>query len=115
MTCGRTGSRSSSDETVFDGGENAIELSCPRCGATFAPGSEWPEAVSAWAEGDNEAGYACLSCAFEQPVRKWTGPWPWAVGQLGLEFWNWPPLKPKFIDRLSSLVPGRLRLVRQHL
>lgn len=101
--------------TVFDGGQNAIELLCPRCGATFEPGSEWLEAVDAWAAGDDDARYACPPCGLEQPLREWDGPWPWGFGYLGLEFWNWPPLKREFIDQLSSLVPGRLRLVHQHL
>jgi predicted RNA-binding Zn-ribbon protein involved in translation (DUF1610 family) len=100
--------------TIFDGGQNGIELRCPRCGVTFEPEGDWVNAVDAWVNGDDAASYACPSCRWEQPLREWTGPWPWGFGHLGLEFWNWPPLKSEFIDQMSSLMPGRLRLVHQH-
>lgn len=101
--------------TIFDGGENEIELRCPRCGTTFEPRDGWSKAVDSWAAGDDEARYSCPSCGFEQPLREWDGPWAWVFAHLGLEFWNWPPLKREFVDQLSSLLPGRLRLVHQHL
>jgi len=101
--------------TIFDGGENPIELRCPRCEATFEPRDDWYEAVDSWAAGNDAACYSCPSCGLEQPLREWTGAWPWGFAHLGLEFWNWPPLKPGFVDQVSSLVNGRLRLVRQQL
>jgi hypothetical protein len=101
--------------TVFDGGANGVELRCPRCAATFEPQDDWFEAAASWAEGDDGARYSCPSCGLEQTLPEWTGPWPWGFGHLGLEFWNWPPLRREFVDELSELLPGRLLLVHQHL
>jgi hypothetical protein len=101
--------------TIVDGGENEIELRCRRCRTSFEPTDGWFEAMDSWARGEDEARYACPSCGFEEPIREWNGPWPWGFGHLGLEFWNWPPLKGVFVDQLTSLLPGRLRLVHQHV
>jgi hypothetical protein len=95
--------------------QNAVELSCPSCAATFVAQNGWLEAVGSWASGNDAARYACGACASAQGLREWTGPWPWAFGHLGLEFWNWPPLKRAFVDQMHALVPGRVRLVHQHI
>jgi hypothetical protein len=51
----------------------------------------------------------------EQPLREWSGPWPWGFGHLAIEFWNWPPLADAFTEQLKSVLGGRVRLVGRHM
>jgi hypothetical protein len=101
--------------TIFDSGSNGVELQCPECSATFEPDDDWSDAAQTWAEGEDSVPYSCPACGRDQALQDWTGPWPWGFGPLGFEFWNWPPLNRDFVESLSALLPGRVRLVRQHL
>ena len=101
--------------TIFDNGSNDIELQCPNCSRTFEPADDWGDAAIAWVEGDDGVRYSCPTCGQDQAIQDWADPWPWGFGNLGIEFWNWPPLRVEIIESVSARVPGRVRLVRQHL
>jgi hypothetical protein len=99
--------------TVFDTGDNGVELLCEHCAHRFEPDVEsWQDAVGAWWQGDDDATYRCPSCAFEQRLAEWDGPWAWAFGQLGFAFWNWPQIRPEFVEALAAAVDSRVRVVR---
>ncbi|MFT3916838.1 MAG: hypothetical protein QM704_22975 [Anaeromyxobacteraceae bacterium] len=100
--------------TVFDAGENGLELACGACDARFEPDEAWYAAVGPWAEGDDGARFACPSCGKAAPLVDWTGPSPWAFGHLGVRFWNWPPLSKAFAEELSRRLGGRVAVVRTH-
>jgi hypothetical protein len=101
------------ERSVFDG--IGPELRCPACGCDFAPGEDWFEAVGAWSEGEDDVAFACTDCGHEQRLADWEGPEPWAVANLGLRFWNWPPLSQPFVAQLAAVVGSRARLVRGKL
>jgi uncharacterized C2H2 Zn-finger protein len=100
---------------VFDAGADGIALRCDRCGHGFEPGDAWIEAVGAWAGGDDGATFACPRCGEARPLADWRGPWAWGLGELGIVFWNWPPLSERFVRALADVLGHRTVLVRSHL
>jgi DNA-directed RNA polymerase subunit RPC12/RpoP len=103
------------ERSVFDTGGNGIVLRCSRCGAEFEPGDDYVASVDKWASGEDEAEYRCPTCGGGFQLIAWDGPCAWAFGHLGVTFWNWPPLAESFVESLGSRVPGRVRLVREHI
>jgi hypothetical protein len=101
--------------TVFDRGGNGIELRCDACASVFEPDSSWSDAVSAWFYGDNLANFPCPSCGHRTLLTDWHGPWPWGFGNLGLQFWNWPPLCEPFIHAVSKKIGHRTVVVRRRI
>jgi len=100
---------------VFDPGANGTELRCEACGVAFEPGDDWFDAVGAWAGGDDDASFACPDCQRTRRLAEWRGPWPWGFGNLGLEFWNWPPLSDAFVRAVGERLQHRVVVVRSHL
>ena len=100
---------------VFDPGSNGTELRCGACGVVFEPGDDWIDAVGAWASGDDEVTFACPACHRPERLAEWRGPWSWGFGNLGLEFWNWPPLSDAFVRAVGERLQHRVVLVRSHL
>jgi hypothetical protein len=92
---------------AFDTGVNGTELRCHACGNAFEPDRSWSDAVGAWFEGDNEASFPCSSCGHRAPLTEWRGRLPWGFGNLGLQFWNWPPLSEPFIHAISRKLEHR--------
>jgi hypothetical protein len=103
------------DRQVFHAWGNGIELQCDACGVCFEPDDSWFDAARAWFNGDNLASFPCPSCGRRAPLKEWRGPWPWGFGNLGLEFWNWPPLSDSFIRALARKLGHRTIVVRQHI
>ena len=101
--------------TVFHSGGNGTELRCEACEHEFDPGDKWGDAVDAWYEGDDEVTFPCPSCGEARRLPEWRGPWQWGFGNLGFQFWNWPPLSDEFIDAVSEKLGHRTVLVRMHL
>ena len=100
---------------VFDAGGNGIELQCDACGVSFEPDDSWMDAVSAWFGGDDLVSFPCPSCGQQALLTEWRGPWPWGFGNLGIAFWNWPPLSDDFIHALTRKLGHRTVMVRRHL
>jgi hypothetical protein len=100
---------------VFDAGGNGIELQCDACGMSFEPDDSWSDAVGAWFDGDELANFACPSCGRQALLTAWRGPWPWGFGNLGVAFWNWPPLSDSFLHAITKKLGHRTVMVRQHL
>jgi hypothetical protein len=100
---------------------------CPRCERTVAlqdPADlsvtpEWglfSGALSRWYEGGS-ADVECPMCGRVVTFNDWRWPddEPWAVGFLGFTFWNWPPLRASFVDRLAGRTGHRIVLTRGKL
>ena len=101
--------------TVFDAGGNGIELQCRFCGSVFVPDESWSDAAGLWYDGDDRVRFPCPSCVERTLLTEWGSPWPWAFGNLGVEFWNWPPLSETFIRAVSEKLGRRTVVVRLHL
>ncbi len=100
---------------VFDAGGNGIELRCDACGVPFEPDDSWSDAAGAWFNGDNLASLPCPSCGRQALLTEWRGRWPWGFGNLGLQFWNWPPLSDSFVHALTRKLGHRTIIVWQHI
>jgi len=100
---------------VFHTGGNGVELSCGACRATFDPGGAYFDAVTAWHNGDENVTFACPACKHSARLTAWDGPFAFGFGALGLELWNWPPLKPQFVSSIAQLLGHRVVLVHCHL
>lgn len=100
---------------VFDAGGNGIELECDACGVSFEPDDSWSDAVGEWFNGDDLVSFPCPSCGEQALLTEWRGPWPWGFGNLGIEFWSWPPLSDEFIHAITRKLGHRTVMVRLHL
>ena len=104
------------ERTVFDAGGNGLEIACPACRRkVLDAGPAWIAAVGAWADGKDDAKYACPKCKKKARLNDWDGPSPWAFGNLGFTFWNWPRLKDSFVADVGKALGHRVRVVRQRL
>jgi len=113
----------STERRVFHPGQSDLgAVHCPRCGepvllsdpATGSVTDQWQpfaDALDAWCEGD--AGQVrCPHCSLSVTFNDWLwvpGP-PFAVGFLGVTFWNWPTLSTQFIERVAEHLGHRLVL-----
>lgn len=81
-------------------------VTCPHCGAWLPFEAVLPE-VEEWLEGGPDS-LACARCGAWTGLNGWSWPVPCAFAELGLRFWNWPPLAPAFVDDLSRRLGHRL-------
>ncbi len=89
---------------------------CPACGKTFDDvDGEWQAATQDWISGDDDAPLRCGACGKESPVAAWTYHNRYAYGHLGFRFWNWPPLKPAFLDDIRRELGHSIALVEGKL
>ncbi|PTL80598.1 hypothetical protein DAT35_28640 [Vitiosangium sp. GDMCC 1.1324] len=92
------------------------DLTCRMCGARFDPYSDpWVDAVGVWHQGDDSATFDCPKCGRPERVAEWSGESPCGFGNLGLTFWNWPPLSSSFVREMTELLGHRTVLVRGKL
>jgi len=82
---------------------------------SFEPDDSWSDAVGAWFGGDDLVSFPCPSCGQQAVLTEWRGPWPWGFGNLGIEFWSWPPLSDDFIHAITRTLGHRTVMVRLHL
>jgi len=101
----------STGRRVFHAGASGIALECSACGDAFEPGEEWVEAVGRWYEGDDDVSFMCPTCGMADRLQYWEGEWRWAFGNLGITFWNWPPLAEPFIQALATHIRSPLTVV----
>ncbi|MBV8880248.1 MAG: hypothetical protein JO332_09810 [Planctomycetaceae bacterium] len=89
---------------------------CPSCAkpADHVDG-EWQAATQDWVGGDDDAVLRCAACGKETPVIAWVYDRRYAYGNLAFRFWNWPPLKPSFLDELRRELGHPLVLVEGKL
>jgi hypothetical protein len=97
-----------SNRTVFHSGQGRFELVCSACNSRLKPPDRWGDAVQEWFEQSGSGDLACASCGVSQSVDHWRHDPPWAFGELGFEFWNWPKLtetfRREFEERLGSRI-----------
>ena len=99
------------ERTVFYGGAGSFKLMCRQCGAQFEANDAWSDAVGEWHGGSGPGILACAKCSVKMPITEWQHDPPWAFGNAGLKFWNWPELRPEFVRQFGEVVGHRVRLV----
>ncbi|GAB3842356.1 hypothetical protein ACFPIJ_42880 [Dactylosporangium cerinum] len=115
LTLRTNGLHAWSGRTVVHPGQGSVEVGCPRCD-TVEPfdeplGAAFFEAIDAW-YAQRPSDTACRHCSRTIAVNEWR--WPdgaWAFANLGLTFWNWPPLSDDFVAGIGSRLGHRIRLV----
>ncbi len=98
--------------TVFYACPGDWDLVCSACNKRFKYNDEWSTAMGEWYQDKGPGWLACMHCHAKAPITEWQHDPPWAFGYLGVEFWNWPHLRPEFIDEVSKFLGHRVRLVR---
>ncbi|MBT1689471.1 hypothetical protein [Dawidia soli] len=104
------GIKISNEREVFHNGEYGLdEVLCPVCRANNVD-TDWPDAVDAWYARQADP-WRCNQCGNESPITKYKFRPTWAFGELGITFWNWPPLKAEFLDELRSFIGKDIQVV----
>lgn len=94
--------------TVFFGGAGSTELVCSTCAGRFKGGDSWTNAINEWYDHSGNGILACELCATKLPITEWQHDPPWAFGNAGVEFWNWPPLRRDFIEKVGNILKHRV-------
>lgn len=109
--------------TVFDGGQGDTQYAlCPRCAGQTRFYTEdgrpisdarapFDDAIDIW-YATGAAYVTCPSCTQTSSLNAWQ--WAegyFAFGYLGLKFWNWPLLDPRFTTDIARVLDGH-RMVR---
>jgi hypothetical protein len=84
---------------------------CPHCGYNMVR-KKWEEAIDAWYRQTGEDGLTCAQCDRTSSVVTYRFEPVWAFGEVGLTFWNWPPLRESLIADLAQHLGRKLRLVQ---
>jgi hypothetical protein len=92
-------------------GVGEITLLCSSCAKQSPVDSLWRNALDDWYTARGRGMLACVQCGIESPITEWQHAPPFAFGCLGIEFWNWPPLRQEFVQTIGQLLGHRLRLV----
>ncbi len=96
-------------------GISEVTLICSKCRERFEWSRTWQTAVEEWYGNTGPGMLSCRHCGREASVAEWEYDPPHAFGQLGVEFWNWPPLREDFLARMAQEAGHRFRLVYGNL
>ena len=94
--------------TVFHSGQGGFELVCSGCEAKFEPPDRWGDAVGEWFKGSGPGDLACPVCGASRSIAAWHHDPPWAFGELGFEFWNWPKFTEAFVRDFEKRLDSRI-------
>jgi hypothetical protein len=83
--------------------QGSFKATCLKCANVFTPGEDMYDAISSWCDGEDDVSIACPKCVHETRLVDWSIKPAWGFGNLALKFWNWPMLRPAFIDKLISI------------
>jgi hypothetical protein len=97
-----------SKRTVFHSGQGGFELICSACKSKFEPPDRWGDAVDEWFKQSGPGDLACPVGGVSRSVDEWQHDPPWAFGELGFEFWNWPQFTQAFVDEFEKRLGSRI-------
>jgi phage FluMu protein Com len=95
------------ERTVFEPGQGKLELICPQCKSRNSVDRAWADAVTEWYSNIGDGILRCPHCNYIRAVTEWYYEPVIAFGNLGFEFWNWPPLSKSFLTYLSQQLAHR--------
>jgi hypothetical protein len=95
----------------YSAGLADVTLVCSVCGKRFKANDAWSAALDDWYKAGGRGDLPCEHCGAIVPITEWRHDPPWAFGNVGIEFWNWPTLRDDFLKRIGELVGHRFRLV----
>jgi len=99
------------ERQLFYGTPGDLGLVCASCEDLIDDGEEIWAVIDQWCAGDDSAEYGCPWCGHTELISEWTFDPPWGFGNLGFEFWNWPMLRPEFVDEVTRRLGHRTVLV----
>jgi hypothetical protein len=115
LTLRTNGVRFDTGRTVFYS-MGADQITCPHCQHTIAladehgdPNDAWQElseTIGIWYDGGSDE-RRCPNCARAVGLNDWNCSPPWGFGNLGITFWNWPPLDPRFLTEITTRLGHR--------
>lgn len=85
-------------------------VQCPHCGHNMVK-RKWEKAIDAWYRQAGGDQLTCDHCGKSSSVVEYEFEPTWAFGEVGLTFWNWPPLHPGFLSQMSQQLGRPLRVV----
>jgi hypothetical protein len=94
--------------TVFHSGQGGFQLVCSACQSMFEPPDRWGDAVDEWFKQTGRGTLACPVCGVFQSIEQWQHDPPWAFGELGFTFWNWPQITQAFVDAFEKRLGSRI-------
>ncbi len=62
--------------------------------------------MAQWERGEPAGEVGCPDCELRKPLTDWDG--DFGYGNLGIEFWGWPPLAYWFVHRVQRLTDSRI-------
>lgn len=86
------------------------KVSCASCNFDITE-SDWMDLVEKWFYGVESCEMTCPSCNSIAPITEFNFEPVWAFGELGISFWNWPPLKKEFIDEVEEVINKKVKIV----
>ena len=86
-------------------------LICSACKKRFEYNDVWSAAIDNWYIAGGPGMLACEICGAKSPITEWQHEPPWAFANLGIQFWNWPPLRKEFLNKVSEVLEHSVRLV----
>jgi hypothetical protein len=96
--------------TVFDAGQGGVTIFCPGCQGKDLDDGTWSEAITEWFEGGLGI-HECGHCQTAYPITAWIFEPAWGFSSLGCTFWNWPPLKPSFLEDIARVLGHRIQYI----
>jgi hypothetical protein len=88
-----------------------LTLICPTCRQRFDWSRAWQTALQEWHKNAGSGILSCERCGTGTSVAAWEHEPPSVFGHFGIEFWNWPQLRPDFLARIAEVTKHRFRLV----
>ncbi|WP_273940063.1 hypothetical protein [Kutzneria chonburiensis] len=100
------------DRMVFDSAQNVTPPDCPACTVRLGI-DHYIDQMTPWLL-SGEPTVGCPACGHAALLGDWPGTWTCQVGNLGVRFTNWPPLRDDFVGELGRRIGPRWRVVRAH-
>lgn len=97
-----------SKRTVFHSGQGGFDLICSAYNSKFEPPQRWGDALNEWFKQSGSGDLVCPVCGTSRSIVKWQHDPPWAFGELGFEFWNWPPFTEAFVRAFENRMGSRI-------
>ncbi len=97
---------------AFDSAMNVTAAACPNCATPLDQG-EYMDLLGPWLL-TSEPTVACGACGQSALLGNWPGEWTCQVGNVGVRFNNWPPLRKDFVREVGQRLGPRWRVVQAH-